>query len=197
MAANNNLANLVESIASEQKSKYETELMVESQFYSDFPYKVLSYLEKNYQDVFQSFMKHVVSDNSGRTNYLVYTFDNITIPRLFLPVNVYPTLTGRDPDRWITEKSFSINGKEFYISNQWVGHETEEKKNLRINDFAMAIYLNSEHKFFVDFVKKTTSKLYSQLFMVKQSKIENNNSHPNSAFMINQVVASIQSTGLI
>ena len=46
MAANNNLANLVESIASEQKSKFETELMVESQFYSDFPYKVLSYLEK-------------------------------------------------------------------------------------------------------------------------------------------------------
>ena len=142
-------------------------------------------------------MKHVASDNSGRANYLVYTFDNITIPRLFLPVNVYPTLTGRDPDRWITEKSFSINGKEFYISNQWVGHETEEKKNLRINDFAMAIYLNSEHKFFVDFVKKTTSKLYSQLFMVKQSKIENNNSHPNNAFMINQVVSSIQSTGLI
>lgn len=197
MAANNNLANLVESIASEQKSKFETELMVESQFYSDFPYKVLSYLEKNHLDVFQSFMKHVASDNSGRTNYLVYTFDNITIPRLFLPINVYPTLTGRDPDRWITEKSFSINGKEFYISNQWVGHETEEKKNLRINDFAMAIYLNSEHKFFVDFVKKTTSKLYSQLFMVKQSKIENNNSHPNSAFMINQVVSSIQSTGLI
>lgn len=197
MAANNNLANIVESIASEQKSKYETELMVESQFYSDFPYKVLSYLEKNHQVVFQSFMKHVASDNSGRTNYLIYTFDNITIPRLFLPVDVYSTLTGRDPDRWITEKSFSINGKEFYISNQWVGHETEEKKNLRVNDFAMAIYLNSEHKFFVDFVKKTTSKLYSQLFMVKQSKIENNNSHPNSAFMINQVVASIQSTGLI
>ena len=196
MAANNNLANKVESIASEQKSKYKTELMVESQFYSDFPYKVLSYLEKNHQDVFQSFMRYVASDNSGRTNYLIYTFDNITIPRLFLPVDVYSTLTGRDPDRWITEKAFLINGKEFYISNQWVGHETEEKKNLRINDFAMAIYLNSEHKFFVDFVKKTTSKLYSQLFIVK-SKTENNNSHLNGVFMINQVVASIQSTGLI
>ena len=197
MAANNNLANLVESIASEQKSKYETELMVESQFSSDFPYKVLLYFEKKHQDVFQSFMKHVVPDNSGKKDYLVYEFDNITIPRLFLPVDVYSTLTGRDPDRWITEKSFSINGKEFYISNQWVGHKTEEKKNLRINDFAMAIYLNSEHKFFVDFVKKTTSKLYSQLFMVKQSKIENNNSRPNSAFMINQVISSILSTGLI
>jgi len=197
MAANNNLANLVESIASEQKSKYETEIMVESQNSSDFPYKVLSYLEKNYLDVFQSFMKHVVPDNSGKKNYLVYEFDNITIPRLFLPVDVYSTLTGRDPNRWITEKSFSINGKEFYISNQWVGHETEEKKNLRINDFAMAIYLNSEHKFFIDFVKKNTIKPYSQLVMIKQPKVDNNDLRPNNSFIINQVVASIQSTGLI
>ena len=83
MTANNNLTNIVESIASEQKSKYETEIMVESQNSSDFPYKVLSYLEKNYQDVFQSFMKHVVPDNSGRKDYLVYKFNNITIPRLF------------------------------------------------------------------------------------------------------------------
>ena len=197
MAANKNLANLVESIASEQKSKYETEIMVESQNSCDFPYKVMSYLEKNYQDVFQSFMKHVGPDNSGKKDYLVYEFENITIPRLFLPVDVYSTLTGRDPDRWITKKSFWINGKEFYISNQWVGHETEEKKNLRINDFAMAIYLNSEHKFFVDFVKKNTIKPYSQLVMIKQPKVDNNGLRPNNSFMINQVIASIQSTGLI
>ena len=197
MAANNNLANLVESIASEQKSKYETEIMVESQNFSDFPYKVLSYLEKNYQNVFQSFMKHVVTDNSGKKDYLIYEFDSITIPRLFLPVDIYSTLTGRDPNRWITKESFFINGKKFYISNQWVGHETEEKKNLRINDFAMAIYQNSEHRFFVDFVKKNTLKLYSQLVMVKQSKTENNDLHLNKPFIINQIISSIQSTGLI
>ena len=142
MAKNNNLANIVETIASEQKSKYDTEVLVESQFYSDFPYKVLSYLEKHYQDIFQSFMKHIVPDNSGKIDYLIYMFDGIRIPRLFLSVDIYATLTGKDSTRWITEKTFLIDGKEYYISNQWVGHETEEKKNLRINDFAMAIYNN-------------------------------------------------------
>lgn len=154
MATDKNLANIVESIVSEQKRKYDTAVLVESQYYSDFPFKVLSYLEKNYQDVFQSFMKHIIPDNSGKIDYLIYMFDSIRIPRLFLSVDIYQTLTGKDSNRWITDKTFLIDGKEYYISNQWVGHETEEKKNLRINDFAMAIYQNSEHKFFVDFVKK-------------------------------------------
>ena len=197
MAANNNLANIVETIASEQKSKNDTEVLVESQFYSDFPYKVLSYLEKNYQDVFQSFMKHIVPDNSGKLDYMIYVFDSIRIPRLFLSVDIYSTLTGKDSTRWITENTFLIDGKEYYISNQWVGHETEEKKNLRINDVAMAIYNNSEHLFFVDFVKKNTTKPYSQLVMVKQTKVENNGPRHINSFMINQVVSSILSTGLI
>ena len=198
MTANNNLANIVESIASEQKSKYETEIVIESPYYSDFPYKVLSYLEKNYQDVFQSFMKHIVPDNSGKLDYMIYVFDSIRIPRLFLSIDIYQTLTGKDLTRWITEKTFLINGKEYYISNQWVGHETEEKKNLRINDFAMAIYQNSKQKFFVDFVKKANSKMYSsQLIMVNNAKGENKESLPNDSFMINQVIAAILSTGLI
>ena len=67
---------------------------------------------------------------------------------------------------WNLQEKYSINEyveistcnrKEYYISNQWVGHETEEKKNLRINDFAMAIYQDSGYRFFVDFVKKNTS----------------------------------------
>ena len=196
MAANNNLANIVETIASEQKSKYDTEVLVESQFYSDFPYKVLSYLEKNYQIVFQSFMKHIVPDNSGKIDYLIYVYDSIRIPRLFLSVDIYPTLTGKDSTRWVTEKTFLIDGKEYYISNQWVGHETEEKKNLRINDFAMAIYQDSGYRFFVDFVKKNTSKSFSRLLMVKSSN-NANNSYSDSSFMINQVVSAILSTGLI
>lgn len=197
MAKNNNLANVVETIANEQKSKYDIEILVESQNSCDFPYKVLSYLEENYQDVFQSFMKHLIPDNSGKIDYLIYIFDSIRIPRLFLSIDIYKTLTGKDSNRWITEKTFLIDGKEYYISNQWVGHETEEKKNLRINDFAMAIYNNSEHLFFVDFVKKNTAKPYSQLVMVKQTKVENNDSHHNNSFMINKVVTSILSTGLI
>ncbi|MBO7074224.1 MAG: hypothetical protein J6W12_04905 [Bacteroidales bacterium] len=197
MAKNNNIMTIVESIANDMNSKYETIVMVESQFYSDFPYKVLSYLEKNYQDVFQSFMKHIVPDNSGKIDYLIYVFDSIRIPRLFLSVDIYPTLTGKDSTRWITEKAFLIDGKEYYISNQWVGHETEEKKNLRINDFAMAIYRDSEHLFFVDFVKKNTTKPYSQLVMVKQIKNENKDLRHNNSFMINKVVSSILSTGLI
>lgn len=197
MAVDNNLANIVETIASEQKNKYDTEVLLESQFYSDFPYKVLSFLEKHYQDVFQSFMKHIVPDNSGKLDYMIYVFDSIRIPRLFLSVDLYPSLTGKDSTRWITDKTFLIDGKEYYISNQWVGHKTEEKKNLRINDFAMAIYNNSEQLFFVDFVKKNTAKPYSQLVMVKQTKVENNDSHHNNSFMINKVVTSILSTGLI
>ena len=197
MAVDNNLANIVETIASEQKNKYDTEVLLESQFYSDFPYKVLSFLEKHYQDVFQSFMKHIVPDNSGKLDYMIYVFDSIRIPRLFLSVDLYLSLTGKDSTRWITDKTFLIDGKEYYISNQWVGHKTEEKKNLRINDFAMAIYNNSEHLFFVDFVKKNTAKPYSQLVMVKQTKVENNDSHHNNSFMINKVVTSILSTGLI
>ncbi|MBO7587418.1 MAG: AAA family ATPase [Bacteroidales bacterium] len=197
MAVDNNLANIVETIASEQKNKYDTEVLLESQFYSDFPYKVLSFLEKHYQDVFQSFMKHIVPDNSGKLDYMIYVFDSIRIPRLFLSVDLYPSLTGKDSTRWITDKTFLIDGKEYYISNQWVGHKTEEKKNLRINDFAMAIYNNSKHLFFVDFVKKSTPKPYAQLVMVKQPKVENNYTHPNDSFMINQVVTSILSTGLI
>jgi len=198
MTENNDLRTIVETIANEQKSKYKTAVMVESPYYSDFPYKVLLFLEKNYNDIYQSFMSHVTPDNSGRTNYLVYEFNNITISRLFLPIALYSSLTGRDPDRWITKKSFLINGKEFYISNQWVGHETEEKKNLRINDFAMAIYQNSKQRFFVDFVKKANSKMYSsQLIMVNKTKVENEDSLHNDSFMIDQVVTSILSTGLI
>ena len=189
---------IVESVAKEMKTKYETTILVESQYYSDFPYKVLSYLEKHYQDVFQSFMKHIVPDNSGKLDYMIYVFDSIRIPRLFLSVDIYSTLTGKDLTRWITEDTFLIDGKEYYISNQWVGHETEEKKNLRINDFAMAIYQNSKQRFFVDFVKKANSKMYSsQLIMINKAKGENKESLPNDSFMINQVVTSILSTGLI
>ena len=197
MAKNNNLASIVETIASTQKSKYDTEVLVESQFYSDFPYKVLSYLEKNYQDVFQCFMKHIVPDDSGKIDYLIYVYDSIRIPRFFLSVDIYPTLTGKDSTRWITEKSFLINGKEFYISNQWVGHETEHKKNLRINDFAMAIYQNSNQRFFVDFVKKDNSKMYSQLVMVKKKIDENNGALQKNSFIISPIISSILSTGLI
>ena len=114
-----------------------------------------------------------------------------------MPVEVYPTLTGGALDRWITEKSFLINGKEFYISNQWVGHETEHKKNLRINDFAMAIYQNSNQRFFVDFVKKDNSKMYSQLVMVKKKIDENNGALQKNSFIINPIISSILSTGLI
>ncbi len=198
MAENNDLMAIVESIAKEMKTKYETTILVESQYYSDFPFKVLSYLEKHYQDVFQSFMKHIVPDNSGKLDYMIYVFDSIRIPRLFLSVDIYPSLTGKDLTRWITEKTFLIDGKEYYISNQWVGHETEEKKNLRINDFAMAIYQNSKQRFFVDFVKKANSKMYSsQLIMVNKTKVENEDSLHNDSFMIDQVVTSILSTGLI
>ena len=197
MAKNNNLASIVETIASTQKSKYDTEVLVESRFYSDFPYKVLSYLEKNYQDVFQCFMKHIVPDDSGKIDYLIYVYDSIRIPRFFLSVDIYPTLTGKDSTRWITEKSFLINGKEFYISNQWVGHETEHKKNLRINDFAMAIYQNSNQRFFVDFVKKDNSKMYSQLVMVKKKIDENNGALQKNSFIISPIISSILSTGLI
>ena len=198
MAENNDLMAIVESVAKEMKTKYETTILVESQYYSDFPFKVLSYLEKHYQDVFQSFMKHIVPDNSGKLDYMIYVFDSIRIPRLFLSVDIYPSLTGKDLTRWITEKTFLIDGKEYYISNQWVGHETEEKKNLRINDFAMAIYQNSKQRFFVDFVKKTNSKMYSsQLIMVNKAKVENEDSLHNDSFMIDQVVTSILSTGLI
>jgi 5-methylcytosine-specific restriction protein B len=198
MAENNDLMAIVESVAKEMKTKYETTILVESQYYSDFPYKVLSYLEKNYQDVFQSFMKHIVPDNSGKLDYMIYVFDSIRIPRLFLSVDIYPSLTGKDLTRWITEKTFLIDGKEYYISNQWVGHETEEKKNLRINDFAMAIYQNSKQRFFVDFVKKANSKMYSSLLiMVNKAKVENEDSLHNDSFMIDQVITSILSTGLI
>lgn len=117
MAKNNNLANIVETIASEQKSKYDTEVLVESQNYSDFPFKVLSYLEENYQDVFQSFMKHIVPDNSGKLDYMIYVFDSIRIPRLFLSVDIYPSLTGKDLTRWITEKTFLIDRKEYNVPN--------------------------------------------------------------------------------
>lgn len=198
MAENNDLMAIVESVAKEMKTKYETTILVESQYYSDFPFKVMSYLEKHYQDVFQSFMKHIVPDNSGKLDYMIYVFDSIRIPRLFLSVDIYPSLTGKDLTRWITEKTFLIDRKEYYISNQWVGHETEEKKNLRINDFAMAIYQNSKQRFFVDFVKKANSKMYSsQLIMVNKTKVENEDSLHNDSFMIDQVVTSILSTGLI
>lgn len=198
MAENNDLMAIVESVAKEMKTKYETTILVESQYYSDFPFKVMSYLEKHYQDVFQSFMKHIVPDNSGKLDYMIYVFDSIRIPRLFLSVDIYPSLTGKDLTRWITEKTFLIDRKEYYISNQWVGHETEEKKNLRINDFAMAIYQNSKQRFFVDFVKKANSKMYSsQLIMVNKTKVENEDSLHNDSFMIDQVVTSILSTDLI
>lgn len=195
--AENKLANIVESIAREQRNEYKTEVVLESQYYNIFPYKVLVYFKKNFPDVFHSFLNHIVPDNTGRTNYLVYTYGNIKIPRLFLPVDDYLTLTEKDSTRWIAGETFLINGKNYYISNQWVGHETEKKNNLRINDFAMAIYQNSEHKFFVDFVIKNTSRPYSQLVMVKQPKKNDNTKYQNSSFLMNQIVSSISSTGLI
>lgn len=193
MTESNNLMAIVESIATEMKSKYETKIMVESQHCGNFAYIALSHLEKIFPDVYQSFMKNIIPDKQ----YLIYNFEKIRIPRLFLSVDNYQNLSGGDKKRWITKKTFLINNKEYYISNQWVGHETEAKNNLRINDFAIAIYKNSEHLFFVDFVKKNTTKPYAQLVMVKQPKIENNDSRPNDTFMINQVVSSILSTGLI
>lgn len=195
--ASNSLAKKVDSIAKEQKAKYEFVIVVESQYSSDFPYKVLTYMEKNYQDVFQSFMEHVVPDIKGKTNYLAYSYDHISIPRLFIPTDIYPNLTGKDQTRWITKKNFLINGKKYYISNQWVGHETEHRKNLRINDFAMAIYQCSKHNFFVDFVIKNTSKTYCQLVMVKQPQNNDITIHSNSLFLTNKVISSIKSTGLI
>ena len=193
MAKNNDIMAIVDSIANEMKSKYETTVMAESQHCGDFAYIALSHLEKFYPDVYYSFMNNIIPDKQ----YLVYVFEDIRIPRLFLSVDNYQKLSGGDKKRWITKKTFLINNKEYYISNQWVGHETETKNNLRINDFAIAIYKNSAHLFFVDFVKKNTPKPYAQLVMVKQPKVENNDTHPNDSFMINQVVSSILSTGLI
>lgn len=193
MAKNNDIMAIVDSIANEMKSKYETTVMAESQHCGDFAYIALSHLEKFYPDVYYSFMNNIIPDKQ----YLVYVFEDIRIPRLFLSVDNYQKLSGGDKKRWITKKTFLINNKEYYISNQWVGHETETKNNLRINDFAIAIYKNSAHLFFVDFVKKNTAKPYSQLVMVKQTKVENNDSRHNNSFMINKVVTSILSTGLI
>ena len=105
MAENNDLMAIVESVAKEMKTKYETTILVESQYYCDFPFKVLSYLEKHYQDVFQSFIKHIIPDNSGKLDYMIYVFDSIRIPRLFLSVDIYSTLTGKDSTRWITENT--------------------------------------------------------------------------------------------
>ena len=195
--AENKLANLVESIAREQKNEYKTEVVLESQYCSNFPYKVLVYFEKNFPDVFHSFLNHVAPDKTGRTKYLAYSYGNVKISRLFLPVDIYPTLTEKDSTRWIAGEFFLINGEKYYISNQWVGHETEHRKNLRINDFAMAIYQSSKHNFFVDFVIKNTSRKYCQLVMVKQLQNNDNTIHPNSLFLTNQVISSINSTGLI
>lgn len=195
MAKNNNLIAIVESIATEMKSKYETTVMAESQHCGDFAYIALSHLEKFYPDVYQSFMNNIIPDKQ----YLVYVFGNIRIPRLFLAVDKYQKLSGGDKKRWISKKTFLINKREYYISNQWVGHEKEERNNLRINDFALAIYKNSNHTFFVDFAKKANSKY--QLMRVNLSQegkiTKNNDSHPDSSFNTSCVVSSLLSTGLI
>ena len=195
MAENDNLMAIVESIATEMKSKYETTVMAESQHCGDFAYIVLSHLEKFYPDVYHSFMNNIIPDKQ----YLVYVFENIRIPRLFLAVDKYQKLSGGDKKRWISKKNFLINKREYYISNQWVGHEKEERNNLRINDFALAIYKNSNHTFFVDFAKKANSKY--QLMRVNLSQegkiTKNNDSHPDSSFNTSCVVSSLLSTGLI
>ena len=46
MTESNNLMAIVESIATEMKSKYETKIMVESQHCGNFAYIALSHLEK-------------------------------------------------------------------------------------------------------------------------------------------------------
>jgi len=195
MAENDNLMAIVDSIANEMKSKYETTVMAESQHCGDFAYIALSHLEKFYPDVYYSFMNNIILDKQ----YLVYVFEDIRIPRLFLSVDNYQKLSGGDKKRWITKKTFLINNKEYYISNQWVGHEKEERNNLRINDFALAIYKNSNQTFFVDFAKKANSKY--QLMRVNLSQegkiTKNNDSHPDSSFNTSCVVFSLLSTGLI
>ena len=108
----NYLREKVDNLSKKMIVTYNTTIGVESSVYSDFPYMALYFLRTNYNEIYQLVISHIFPDDSGRTNYLLYNYNDTVITRLFLAAEDYLTLSGRDTSRWITETSFLIKEKE-------------------------------------------------------------------------------------
>jgi len=193
---------IVDEIANKAISGGNYNILLESPKYSQFPFEVLSLLYNHDNNSYQSIISHITPDQNS--DYYIYNDGKTTIQRLFLPKTKYALLTGRDPSRWVSKNSFLIDNKQQYISTQWVGHKTEEKKNLRINDFALAIHRSTQGKYIVNF-KKTLNKYSCQLIEItnNQSSLTNNISSFNTGtiktdtFSIREIIKLIKETGLI
>lgn len=161
--------NTSEGIMNELQDK-ERLVLCESRVCSSFPLLVMKYLMNHdsivYNNIVQSFKTHAFSQGIQVEAYK-YKDESIEIPRFFLPVKYYPCLTTPNKNRWIPEVCFPIDGNNCFISNQWVGHDTEAKSNLRINDFAYMLYKLSNKKYYINFIP-TGRKYNMQLVQIKK-----------------------------
>ncbi len=190
--ANKPLMLLVEEIAADLKNTNTTKLLIDSSKYNKFPYKVLSYLSRYDNESFKKIIQHVSLDNSS---YYSYNDEEVFIPRLFLPKTQYYSLHGKDLTRWVSDNSFMVDKKEQFISTQWVGHDVEKKNNLRINDFALALYKCTNGKYFVNF--KFINNKYSCQLMEITDKTVTSDSLLTESSSLSDIIVLIESTGLI
>lgn len=148
----------------------EKHVVCEGRVCCSFPLLVMKYLMNNdyivYNNIVQSFSTHTFFQGLQVEAYK-FKDENVEIPRFFLPVKYYPSLTTHNKNRWISEVKFPIDGYNCFISNQWVGHDVEEKSNLRINDFAYMIYKLSSKKYYINFMP-SGRKYNMQLVQIKK-----------------------------
>ncbi len=146
---------VAERIMKEMYAETRKSVVCEGRINSCFPQIVMEYLSNNdnliYNKIVSTFTLHDFIQGHVVSAYK-YKDENIEIPRFFLPVHYYSGLTQNNKNRWIPNVFFSIQGVKCFISNQWVGHNTEEKSNLRINDFAYMIYKMTNKSYYINFI---------------------------------------------
>ena len=122
-----------------------------------FPAKAVSYLMKNEPALCEELFDSLEDNETtivGKTKLCKkYEIAGVKLPRFMLEKSIYDAIPNgeKDKTRWINNFIFSIKGKDFLMTNQWQGHEKEDTKNHRINDFAILVYDFFQAKYFVNF----------------------------------------------
>lgn len=183
-----------EQIAKQLMSKGHYQVVETDNTAANFPAKALSYLMKNESalcnELFNSLEDNETTIVGVHKPCKKYEIAGVKLPRFMLEKSIYDAIPVGEVDkrRWVNDTSFLIGGKEYVMTNQWQGHESEETKNHRINDFAFLVYEFFQCRYFVNF----SNSAIELCCLSRNKKIESNN---NDSLPLQQIFYGAPGTG--
>lgn len=183
-----------EQIAKQLMSKGHYQVVETDNTAANFPAKALSYLMKNESalcnELFNSLEDNETTIVGVHKPCKKYEIAGVKLPRFMLEKSIYDAIPVGEVDkrRWVNDTSLLIGGKEYVMTNQWQGHESEETKNHRINDFAFLVYEFFQCRYFVNF----SNSAIELCCLSRNKKIESNN---NDSLPLQQIFYGAPGTG--